>query len=325
VLDLDPTREAVAAQDAATLVVVRDAAGGGAEVFCVERQRVGFLGGAVVFPGGKLDPADLDVGWRAIASPPVHPAPPWARDEATVWGLAIAACREALEEAAILPLVGEPASHETLVDWQRRVARKEVTPSAARPQGADSNAPSAARPQGADSNAPSAARPQGADSHVLRDLVSTAGRRLDLASLVPLARWITPVAEARRYDTRFFLLVAGPSLTGAHDGHETTASFWAPPAEVLRRFDRGELMLAPPTHRTLEILSTAGSARDALVLARAGCLEPICPRLVAQGDTVALALPGDPEHEVATPRSPGPSRYVLRAGRFVPDDANRGR
>jgi len=56
-LDLDPTRAAVPPRDAATLVVVRDGAAG-LEVFCVERQKVGFLGGAVVFPGGKVDASD---------------------------------------------------------------------------------------------------------------------------------------------------------------------------------------------------------------------------------------------------------------------------
>jgi 8-oxo-dGTP pyrophosphatase MutT (NUDIX family) len=278
-LDLDPSREAVPAKDAATLVVVRDAPQGTVEVFCVERQRAGFLGGAVVFPGGKVDPSDLDPAWRALVSPPVHPTSPWAGDEATSWGLAIAACREALEEAAILPLVGGPASHEMLVDWQHRVARKETT---------------------------------------LRELVAAEERAIDLAAMVPLARWITPVAESRRYDTRFFLLVGDASLTGRHDGHETTASFWAAPGEVLRRFDCGELELAPPTHRTLEILSRAGSARDALSFARASCLEPIVPRLVRAGETLALALPGDPEHDVPVARSPGPSRYVLSGGRFVP-------
>jgi 8-oxo-dGTP pyrophosphatase MutT (NUDIX family) len=281
-LDLDPNREAVPPKDAATLVVVRDAAGGGVEVFCVERQKVGFLGGAIVFPGGKLDPADLDPAWGRLANAPIAPATPWAADAATSRGLAVAACREALEEAAILPLVGEPLTHEELLAWRARAARQEAT---------------------------------------LRDLLAAAGRALDIGALVPFARWVTPVAESRRYDTRFFLFAAGAALTGAHDDHETTASFWAPPGDVVRRYVGGELQLAPPTHRTLEILAAAASTRDALELARGACLEPVCPRLVAQEHTVALVLPGDPEHDVTTARSPGKSRYVMRGGRFLPEDA----
>ena len=128
------------------------------------------------------------------------------------------------------------------------------------------------------------------------------------------------MAESRRYDTRFYLFVAGDALTGAHDDHETTASFWAPPAAVLARFLAAELQLAPPTHRTLEILAGAPTAAAALALAEAACLDPVCPRLVSQDGSVALVLPGDPEHDVRTARSPGKSRYVLRGDRFLPED-----
>jgi len=63
----------------------------------------------------------------------------------------------------------------------------------------------------------------------------------------------------------------------------------------------------------------------AIALAAASCLDPICPRLVPQADgateTLALALPGDPEHEVADVRVPGPSRYVLRGERWLAEGA----
>ena len=103
------------------------------------------------------------------------------------------------------------------------------------------------------------------------------------------------------------------------------SSFWASPAEVLRRYAAGELQLAPPTHRTLEVLSAARDARAAVALADAASVDPICPRLVphhdASGETMALVLPGDPEHEVRESRSPGKSRFVLRGDRFFPEDA----
>jgi 8-oxo-dGTP pyrophosphatase MutT (NUDIX family) len=288
-LDLDPSRPGVAPRDAATLVVVRERAGGGVEVFCVQRHRgTGFLGGAIVFPGGKLEASDLDAAWAARSTTPRAPASPIASDEATLRGLAVAACREALEEAAILPVAPGPKGpdHAELLAWRGRMARNEVT---------------------------------------LGELLDVRGARLDLAALHPFARWITPAAESRRFDARFFLFVADSALTGAHDEHETTASFWAAPGDVLGRFAAGELQLAPPTHRTLEILDGASDARDAARIADASCVEAICPRLVthrdARGETVALVLPGDPEHEVREARSPGTSRYVLRGDRFVPEDS----
>lgn len=286
VLDLDPNRDAAKPRDAATLVVVRDArdGAGGIEVFCVERQKVGFLGGAVVFPGGKLDATDMDAGWATASTPPREPRSPIADDEATLRALSIAACREALEEAAILPLAGSQLSHDELLAWRKRVTAGES----------------------------------------LLSLLRARGERLDLSALHPMARWITPIAESRRFDTRFFLYVAEAALTGAHDDYETTASFWASPAEVIRRFEAGSLQLAPPTHRTLEVLATASDACAAVAVAEASCLEPVCPRLVthrdARGETVGLALPGDPEHDVREARSPGRLRYVLRGDRFLPED-----
>jgi len=284
-LDLDPSRSAVPPRDASTLVVVRDTPGAeDIEVFCVERQKGGFLGGAVVFPGGKVDPADLDPGWSGLVTAPRAWGPP-PTDDGLLRGIAVAACREALEEAAILPVDGPSPDHSVLLEWRQRLARKDTT---------------------------------------LRALLEAHGLRLDLAALHPLARWITPTSEPRRFDTRFFLFVADGSLRGAHDDQETTASFWAAPAEVLRRFAAGELQLAPPTHRMLDVLATAKNTRGAVAIAEAACREPVCPRLFkhvgTNGETIALALPGDPEHEVPTKRSPGATRYVLRGSRFVPED-----
>jgi 8-oxo-dGTP pyrophosphatase MutT (NUDIX family) len=285
-LDFDRTRPGPEPRDAATLVVVRDASDGaeGIEVFCVERHKGGFLGGAIVFPGGKLEASDADAAWIEQVTSPRVPATPIAADEATTRGLAITACREALEEAAILPVTGPPPSHDDLLAWRRALG-------------------------------------PGREATSLLSLLAGAGRKLDLAALRPLARWVTPASEARRFDTRFFLFVASAALRGLHDDHETTASFWARPAHVIDRFGRGELELAPPTERTLAILAAAHTVADAVAFADGACLEPICPELVAQGDIMALALPGDPEHSVPVARSPGPSRYVLREGRFVPEDA----
>lgn len=165
----------------------------------------------------------------------------------------------------------------------------------------------------------------------LRAFLADSNLRLDLQALHPLARWVTPEAEARRYDARFFVAVAPPGQTGAHDEHETMASFWASPAEVLRRWEAGEVQVAPPTHCTIALLASCTTTDAVLALAAESCLDPICPRLVragqrdtaGAGETLALALPGDPEHEVREPRVPGPSRYVLRGDRWLAEDAPR--
>ena len=53
-------------RDAATVVVLRDAAAG-LEVYLVKRSRaVDFMAGAHVFPGGRLDPADSSLEACAV-------------------------------------------------------------------------------------------------------------------------------------------------------------------------------------------------------------------------------------------------------------------
>jgi hypothetical protein len=98
------------------------------------------------------------------------------------------------------------------------------------------------------------------------------------------------------------------------------ASFWARPADLLARFAAGAVQLAPPTHRTIELLAAAGSGDAAIVSAGRACLDPICPELVQTGDTLALVLPGDRDHSVKERRIDGKSRFVLRGERWWPED-----
>jgi 8-oxo-dGTP pyrophosphatase MutT (NUDIX family) len=282
-LDLSLGRSAAPANDAATLVLVRDAGESGVEVFCVERNKKSrFVGGAIVFPGGKLDPSDAEGAWLALVTAPRRMRSGFAETEAHLRALAIAAVRETLEEAAIVHVAGG-----ALDDRAARALR-------------DRHA---------------------SDPGALCAFLSDRRLRLDLAALHPFARWVTPEAEARRYDTRFFLAVAPPGQLGAHDAHETMASFWATPAEVLRRFDAGDVQLVPPTHRSLEVLAGCRTSSEALALAENAALEAIRPRLVKQDDSLALVLPGDPEHPDRTALVPGSSRYVLRGERWQAEDA----
>lgn len=270
-----------APRDAATVIVVRDG-GRRLEVFCVLRHaRSSFLGGAVVFPGGKVDPADTADSWAARANAPPARAAAFAGDTAPARALCVAACRETLEEGAILPVDG------ALPDPEVALILQELAGGAA-----------------------------------LDAALEHRGLRLDLAALRPWARWITPEAEARRFDARFFLLALPEGQIGRHDDRETTMSFWATPAEVLDRAARGEIFIAPPTSRTLELLADVTDVPGALALAEQQALEPICPRFVP-ADPPYLALPGDPSHELRERRTAGPTRYVLRGGRFVSEDPPR--
>ncbi|MEZ4295734.1 MAG: hypothetical protein R3B70_12215 [Polyangiaceae bacterium] len=261
------------------MLVLRPSADG-PEVFCVLRhQKSTFLGGAVVFPGGKVDAADGDAAWAGLSNEPHARTRAMETPDAAARALAVAAARESLEEAAIVPV------DRSLPDDEILAMRREMT-----------------------------------EGNTFAAVLSARGAGLDLAALVPVSRWVTPEAESRRFDARFFLLVLPEHQRGAHDDHETTMSFWGRPEEVLARFAKGEIFLAPPTCRSLELLAECATTDAALALAAEQSLLPICPRFVADDKAPYLALPGDPSHEVPERRISGKTRFVLRDGRFVSED-----
>jgi len=268
-LDLDPARDGPPPREAATLLLLRDGERG-LEVFCVERNKKSrFLGGAIVFPGGRVEEHDADDAWSALVNDPA----------AALRALGVAACRETLEEAALL-LADAPVADDEVLALRAR---------------------------------------QSDDAGALRAFLRERGLKLDLRALVPLSRWITPKVESRRFDARFFVARAPIGQRGAHDMTETMASFWGTPRAILDRFDRSEIQLAPPTHRTLETLAECNDVEAALAMARGACQDPICPELVRQDDTLALVLPGDLDHSVREARIPGTSRYVLRDTHWRPE------
>ncbi|MCL2777275.1 MAG: hypothetical protein FWD73_04660 [Polyangiaceae bacterium] len=303
-LDLDPNRTAIAPADAATVVLVRDApharGAHGIEIFFVERNKSNrFMGGALVFPGGKLETDDASEAWLdcvTLPRPERTSLVPFANNATHFRALAIAAARETLEEAAILLAVSRVGAN---ADPARAIADADILALRSRLR---------------------------TDTSALTAFLRQHEVLLDLASLHPLARWITPTTESRRFDARFFVAALPRGQSGAHDEHETVASFWASPRDALRRFESGEVTLVPPTHRTLLVLSSCTTTEEVIALAQASSLDPICPKLTAQdkgtpNETLALVLPGDPEHDVQQARVGGPSRYVLRRGQWLAEHA----
>jgi len=278
-LDFDPTREPAAPKDAATVLIARDGVHTGIELFFVRRHaRSAFLGGAVVFPGGKLDAADADPELHMRAAEPHGRSITFANSENHARALAWCACRETLEEAALLPAT-TPISDDVVQNMQQQLNDKERDASFAA-------------------------------------LLMTENIEVDVAQLVPFARWITPTAERRRYDTRFYLLRAPRGQQGRHDAKETTMGLWAAPTRMIDAHEAGDVFLAPPTLRALELLIETENVHAAIAVANAQSLLSICPVFVP-GDEPYLALPGDPAHEIGEPRVDGAPRFSFRNGRFV--------
>jgi 8-oxo-dGTP pyrophosphatase MutT (NUDIX family) len=275
-------------RDSATIVVLRQAERT-VELFCVERHpRSQVLGGAIVFPGGKVDAADWEDCWGELTTS-LQPRARAFGEERAARAFAVAALRELLEEAAILPVTGAGVSHHTALELQSLLASVPGT--------------------------------EHEESLAFAELLRARGNRLATDRLEALWRWITPQMEARRYDTRFYLLALPEGQLGRHDERETTRSFWATPEQLLERWGNSEIVLAPPTFCTIALLRAARSVDEAFTIARRQSLQPICPVACFEGGQMVIALPGDPLHPddalEGSADVSAPTRFVVEDGRLV--------
>ena len=277
------------ARPAATVVVLRDGPGG-PEVFMVRRhESTAFMGGAHVFPGGRVDAADgdADAGWCDGIDHAVRQLDGLAPADAVAYH--VAAARELFEEAGVLLARhpnGDFVSLAAAADHERlRQDRALVHEGKTR----------------------------------LRAVIEREGLRLALDTLVLFAHWVTPPIDSRQFDTRFFMTRVPPHQTPAHDDTETTHSLWARPADAIAQAGRDEIVLPPPTWSTLREIEPFESVKDALGWARARTVIRRMPKAVEQDGRRMLLLPGDPEHpDSGGDDPPLETRFVLIDRRWRP-------
>jgi 8-oxo-dGTP pyrophosphatase MutT (NUDIX family) len=243
------------------------------------------LGGAYVFPGGKLDDSDLllpeathldqNAGLlhAALAEPEL--APEVAR------GLFVAALREAFEECGVLFAHGAAQSHSLQL--------------------------AQALQQGRPFN------------QVLAELQL----RLQTQSVLPWSRWVTPKMpsiSSKRFDTRFFVAALPADQIASHDNVETTQSVWLTPRVALTQYWARDIELAPPQIMTLAHLSRHADVASVLQAARQTAPALIAPEPFDDDNAErVLCYPGDPRHSVPTRAMPGPTRLRYRNKRFEPE------
>jgi 8-oxo-dGTP pyrophosphatase MutT (NUDIX family) len=237
---------------AATILLMRDGRGG-LEVLLMRRGRkAGFVPGAYVFPGGRVDRSDaephvvehldgLDADAAARRLELADGDPP-------ALAYYLAALREAFEETGIL------------------VARlSDGTPP-----------PTAA----ADPEVDALRDDLMEDRVTFAEVLDRMSVRLDGGAVEYMAHWITPEAEPRRYDTRFFAAKVPSGAEAVVDPREMTDALWLSPSLALRRFHDGTLPMVFPTIRTLEDLSPFESVDAVLAHLRTLRIPTIMPRLV---------------------------------------------
>lgn len=268
----------------ATVIVLRDSPQG-PQVLMVRRHgNSNVLGGAHVFPGGKLDPQDSTVDAALLDQPPqrLHAAlgEP-ALDAALAAGLFVAALRETFEECGLL--LGGSVDPARLQQARERVR---------------------------------------AGQGFLATLQQL-GLTLETAQLAPWSRWITPRVPSitnKRFDTRFFVAEAPPGQEAHHDNHEATETVWLSPRDGLRQYWDGQIELAPPQIMSLSQMARFDRVADLLVFARSRAPALIEPEPFDQDGQRVICYPGDPRHSQTVAVLPGPTRLTFRNRRFEPED-----
>jgi 8-oxo-dGTP pyrophosphatase MutT (NUDIX family) len=250
-------------RDAATVIVVRSA-GHGVEILMLKRPgSMAFAAGAYVFPGGSVDPADADpgIGWRGPAPAEfgarLGAAPGLAR------ALVVAAVRETFEESGVL-LAGPPDA------------------------GADGDpAGGPVAVAGPDWERDRAALNSGELS--FSALLARRGLAVLADRLIPWARWITPEAEPKRFDARFFAALMPPGQAIAAHEAEADKLAWIAPGAALESARAGETILLPPTAVILGEFAEMTDLATSLAAPRA--ITPVQPRVVTADGRAWLEIP----------------------------------
>lgn len=227
------------------------------EVLLLQRHGAsGFVPGAYVFPGGRVDDEDASPAAAALLQRALPPAAGAGLEPGPAFWMA--ALREVFEETGVLlaaDAAGRPApdalSEPHLAEWRERLMGGHAG---------------------------------------LADLLEAEGLLPLARDIVYCAHWITPVAEPRRYDTRFFLARLPPGREVAADAREMTDAIWETPARALERFRQGDLPMVFPTVKMLEALVDHPSVDAALAAFRGKPVPTVLPRLVRTAGGVGIVV-----------------------------------
>ncbi len=237
--DMNSPNTPVTPVDASTVLLVRDSDNGIETFMVVRHQNADFAGGALVFPGGKVDPEDGDPnleGRRGMKG--TLPA--------RLMALRVAAIRETFEEASVL-LARERGGSDLLgPDRQAAIVEKYRDPLY--------------------------------DGGItMAGIVDAENLELACDLLVPFAHWITPESRPKRFDTHFFLAPAPRHVDAQHDGTESVGSVWITPETAIADAEAARRSVMFPTRMNLNVLGRSPTVAEALEAAAARKVVTVMP------------------------------------------------
>ncbi len=228
---------------ATTVILLRDIKPMGFEVFLLKRhEKSSFMGGNFVYPGGRVDREDGSLELcsfskgltleeaQNILGGTISPEESFAH-----W---IAGVRELFEEAGILFAYDQKGNlfqiksqeeQEKFSNYRIQLQKGKIT---------------------------------------ICQMAQEEKLLFALDQIHYYAHWITPEARSERFDTRFFLARYPLGQEASHDQKETTAEVWLTPQKALEENLKGEVMLSPPTLKTLEDLSRFKTIDEVFTLSK---------------------------------------------------------
>jgi 8-oxo-dGTP pyrophosphatase MutT (NUDIX family) len=258
---------------ASTVILVRHGEGA-LLVYLTQRSlESGFMPGNFVFPGGTVEPEDGD-------------------------SILLAGHMDLDMEEASGRLGGDDVSTQDILAHGVAAIRETFEESGAllaRQGGEDKEGyPPISHPQ----------RLPSLGSGSFRDLIIKGGWVLEISRLFRWAHWITPTALPKRYDTRFFLTVLREEEQCKPHDQETTQGMWLTPLEALRRNDRGEIALSPPTLVNLHELLPFEDMRSLLAgLGERTWGKARLPKMIPIHKGMLALQTWDPSYETGLPEA----------------------
>ncbi len=237
---------------AATIVLLRDEPQ--FEVLMIERHAdTPFAGGAIVFPGGRIEASDGDRAWRDHCD---------GADEVPTeeFGPRVAAIREAFEETGILYARKDGDFVSDAVAASLNDRRKGIE----------------------DNDALFRALIEEQGLRLALDTLHL------FARWEPPLRGHD---KMRRYHTWFFAAKTPAGQTAREDGNEATDAFWAPPSAILASCDKGKHKAIFPTRRNIELLDVSKSAEAVLDFAATRKIDVIMPQVEERDGEMLLTIP----------------------------------
>ena len=260
-------------KNAATIILLKDKEPEGFEVFLLKRhEKSSFMGGIFVYPGGRVDRDDgsleicsLSKGITFEEAQKILGGITSPEESFAYW---IAGIRELFEEAGVLLAYDQSGN---LFQFKNRDEQEKF------------------------SNYRNSLH-QG--KMTICQMAQKEKLSLALDQLHYYAHWITPEARSERFDTRFFLALYPLGQEASHDQKETTAGIWITPQKALEENLNGEVVLSPPTLKTLEDLSQFETIDDVFRSLKRDNIQPVLPILTKISDGPFLIFPWDPDYNL---------------------------